>query len=637
MCGIFGFQIKYHNRLIAKDLTSKLLKISQERGREASGISLKTKSVNQVFKKPISGTLLSKNRDFNKIFEKLNKKNKNINDEYLSIIGQCRLTTNGKAYIDDFNQPVHDNNISLVHNGIILNTNELKNKLTKNNKEIIDDDSQFSDTYFFCKLINHLSLENNNHYNNFIRINNYLRGSYSIAFHDNTSENIYLTTNNGSLYYYNQKDCFIFASEKKFLEERSLTKFFKINKKLIKKIKPGQLITVKELDVLLNNNGFNNNQKNHNTTPSKHLLNTQNIIRCKKCLLPKTYPFIKFDNDGVCNYCVNYKPFIKKNKFELEKILDQKRSKDGSADCLIGLSGGRDSCYGLHILKEEYGMNPVAYTYDWGLTTNISRRNQALIVGKLGIEHIIRSPKIDNKRENIRKNIYAWLEKPRLGMVPLFMAGDKDFYQYGRTLRKDLNLNLTVFCSGQHYEQRNFFIGFCGIKDDLANVTARTYGYPLRVKIYLATYYILQYIYNPRYINSSFFDSLKSFFTTFVLKDDFLYLYEYLDWNETIIKKTLKDNYQWEEYKNYGENQWRMGDGQTAFTNYIFNRIAGFTEFDDFRSKQIRDGLITREEALELVKKDNQPKYEVLDYFAKTIGINLEHVLSRINNIETLY
>ena len=38
----------------------------------------------------------------------------------------------------------------------------------------------------------------------------------------------------------------------------------------------------------------------------------------------------------------------------------------------------------------------------------------------------------------------------------------------------------------------------------------------------------------------------------------------------------------------------------------------------------------------ELVKKDNQPKYEVLDYFAKTIGINLEHVLSRINNIETL-
>ena len=79
-----------------------------------------------------------------------------------------------------------------------------------------------------------------------------------------------------------------------------------------------------------------------------------------------------------------------------------------------------------------------------------------------------------------------------------------------------------------------------------------------------------------------------------------------------------------------------MGDGQTAFTNYIFNRVAGFTEYDDFRSKQIRDGLISREEGLELVKIDNQPKYEVLDYFAKTIGINLEHVLSRINNIETL-
>ena len=48
-----------------------------------------------------------------------------------------------------------------------------------------------------------------------------------------------------------------------------------------------------------------------------------------------------------------------------------------------------------------------------------------------------------------------------------------------------------------------------------------------------------------------------------------------------------------------------MGDGQTAFTNYIYNHIAGFSEFDDFRSSQIRDGLITREEAIDLIEKDN--------------------------------
>ena len=159
----------------------------------------------------------------------------------------------------------------------------------------------------------------------------------------------------------------------------------------------------------------------------------------------------------------------------------------------------------------------------------------------------------------------------------------------------------------------------------------------MSAKIKLASYYVMQYILNPQYINSSFFDSIRSFFTTFIFKDDFLYLFEYLDWDEKKIEDTLKKEYGWEEYKIYGKNQWRMGDGQTAFTNYIFHRVAGFTEFDDFRSKQIRDGLLTRNQALELVNIDNKPKYQVLEEFAKIVGINLEHVLSRINTIETLY
>ena len=42
-------------------------------------------------------------------------------------------------------------------------------------------------------------------------------------------------------------------------------------------------------------------------------------------------------------------------------------------------------------------MNPIAFTYDWGLTTDVSRINQSKICGKLGIEHIIRSANISKK------------------------------------------------------------------------------------------------------------------------------------------------------------------------------------------------------------------------------------------------
>ena len=49
------------------------------------------------------------------------------------------------------------------------------------------------------------------------------------------------------------------------------------------------------------------------------------------------------------------------------------------------------------------GLNPIAYTYDWGMVTDIARRNQARLVGKLGVEHIIVSADITLKRNNIRK------------------------------------------------------------------------------------------------------------------------------------------------------------------------------------------------------------------------------------------
>ena len=119
----------------------------------------------------------------------------------------------------------------------------------------------------------------------------------------------------------------------------------------------------------------------------------KNLKRCSKCILPETYPFIKFNSNNVCNYCENYEKQNFLGEEKLFKYLEKFRSKNGEPDCLVGLSGGRDSTYGLHLLKTKYEMNPIAYTFDWGLTTDISRINAAKVCGKLGIEHIINSSK----------------------------------------------------------------------------------------------------------------------------------------------------------------------------------------------------------------------------------------------------
>ena len=184
------------------------------------------------------------------------------------------------------------------------------------------------------------------------------------------------------------------------------------------------------------------------------------LERCTKCILPKSFPGINFNSEGVCNKCLTHESARLEDKQVLIDEVAKFRSNDGSPDCLVGLSGGRDSCYGLHVIKEELGLNPIAYTYDWGLVTDLARRNISRMCGKLGVEHILVSADIAIKRSNVRKNINAWLKKPDISMIPLFMAGDKQFYYHAHQLRKQTGVNLFMFAAGNAYEQTDFKIAF---------------------------------------------------------------------------------------------------------------------------------------------------------------------------------
>jgi hypothetical protein len=194
--------------------------------------------------------------------------------------------------------------------------------------------------------------------------------------------------------------------------------------------------------------------------------NTESISklkRCTKCLLPETFPFIEFNSDGECNYC---KYYVKKNEpkniDELHRLVEPYRSKTNDIDCIVPFSGGRDSTYTLHIVKNILKLNPIAFTYDWGMVTDLGRRNIARVCGKLGVENIIVSADIRWKRENIRKNIIAWLKNPSLGMIPLFMAGDKFFFYYADKLKKQTKVKLNIWGINP-LENTDFKVGFSNV------------------------------------------------------------------------------------------------------------------------------------------------------------------------------
>ena len=152
-------------------------------------------------------------------------------------------------------------------------------------------------------------------------------------------------------------------------------------------------------------------------------------------------PYINFDIKGVCNYCNNYKiRNSPKPISDLQNILDPYKKSKGN-DCIVPFSGGRDSCMGLHLAVKELGMKPVTYTYDWGMVTDLARRNISRFCSELGVENIIVADNIKLKRENVKKNIEAWLKYPDLGMVNLFTAGDKHFFRHVQDIKKQTGIN----------------------------------------------------------------------------------------------------------------------------------------------------------------------------------------------------
>src|SRR5262249_48880267 len=141
------------------------------------------------------------------------------------------------------------------------------------------------------------------------------------------------------------------------------------------------------------------------------------------------------------------------------------RRKDGTADAIVAFSGGRDSSYGLHLIKKELGFTPITFTYDWGMVTDLARRNIARMCGQLGIQNILVSADIQKKRDNSRRNVWGWLAKPDLGLVPLFMAGHKHFFKVTNQIKRQTNIALDLWCANP-LENTDFKSGFCGVAPD---------------------------------------------------------------------------------------------------------------------------------------------------------------------------
>lgn len=113
------------------------------------------------------------------------------------------------------------------------------------------------------------------------------------------------------------------------------------------------------------------------------------MFRCKKCILPSNYPYIKFDENGTCNYCNSHIVNNYLGADALYGLIDKIKSENRKYDCLVGLSGGRDSSFLAYKLVNDFNMNVLAYSYNNGSMTECAIENVKKISEKLNIDTII--------------------------------------------------------------------------------------------------------------------------------------------------------------------------------------------------------------------------------------------------------
>ncbi|MCK5534909.1 hypothetical protein KAI68_07305 [bacterium] len=320
--------------------------------------------------------------------------------------------------------------------------------------------------------------------------------------------------------------------------------------------------------------------------------------RCTKCILPENYPDITFNEKGVCNVCHNYKLPVLKGEESLLNILKDKRKTDGSFDCIVPFSGGRESTYILYKVKKDYDMHPLAVQYDNEFVSQQAWKNIENAVKKLDVKFIsLKSQK------NLRKKLVA---------DSIRIVIDKGL--------KEISAKLCTHCwIGQESsvykiaKQYNIPLILWGDSSDEQTPLGQI---PTNIKPFFSVerFKKLKVIFS-----SELFSYLRIKYNSFQMKKEFkgprsispnvssglLHIFDYIEHNETEIVETIKKNLDWDKPADV-KLPWRFDCVLGQLVMYFQRKTYGFCKNDVGLSNMIRKGIISRNEALKFVTTDNE-------------------------------
>jgi len=341
------------------------------------------------------------------------------------------------------------------------------------------------------------------------------------------------------------------------------------------------------------------------------------IKYCKKCVMPCTRPKIGFNEHGVCSACVSAAQKQeaidwKQREAQLRKILDSHRKKDPTQyECIIPVSGGKDSTYQVHMIKNIYQMNPLCITNRTLARTPRGEENLQSL-RNMGVDHIdftvnpvgfnkaTRKAFEKNGDSSLVEHLATYAVVTRLAVqlrIGLVVWGENPYMEYGGPekdrkadqLNKKLAQQLPVLMGKTAHDWVNKHTSIQEL-ESLLMPTDQELRAIKHTPIFLGHYIPWDAKRNVEIAKTYGYKARES--------GPIMGLYDYADLD--CMNIVIHHYFKWLKF--------------------------GFNRVTDNASNEIRKGRMTRAEAIALVRKRDgiKPPKEYIEHFCRQIGITVK-------------
>lgn len=338
----------------------------------------------------------------------------------------------------------------------------------------------------------------------------------------------------------------------------------------------------------------------------------EDIKRCTRCILPASLTNITFDESGVCNHCRKYEADFKdwelikeKRKKEFEEILEKAKRLKRPYDVLVPLSGGKDSTYALYLCTKVYGLKTLSVTLDNGFLTQSAKDNIRNAIASCNTDHIFYTINKKNSSE-----LFKIFTEKTGDFCNACMRGINYSIEFAT---KSFNIPLVIKGSGRRvqYVSQLKEVSSLNTASYFANVIKNT-TVECKFKYLYANKNKLEF----QKIAGGVCDLLgirRTFLMNYIPQHIGMYDYIYLPFNE--ILDIIRREMNWTDASESVEHLDCHLHDIPFYKDTL--RIPGITKYTFHSSGLIRQGLMTREEAVKKEETEFQklyPPQELADF-----------------------